>query len=192
MKKRLVAYCQLMRADKPVGTVLLTCPMLWALWIAGQGQPPAGIVFIFLIGAFLMRSAGCVVNDIADRKFDHQVQRTRDRPLTSGRITTCEALGLFVLLLSLSMSLLLWLPVAVLKPALLAFVLACFYPFTKRFFSIPQIILGFAFSSAILMAYAAITNSMPASAWLLFAGASDYCIAILPVYRFAAHGWCYQ
>ncbi len=167
-KDFLLSSLQLMRADRPIGTVLLACPMLWALWLAGNGEPPASVVLIFLFGAFLMRSAGCVINDFADRKIDKNVKRTKDRPLTSGKITTKSALGLFVFLILLALSLLLFLPITAIFPAVVAFCLATLYPFTKRFFVIPQLVLGLSYGMGIIMAYRVVLGHLPAVAWVLF------------------------
>ncbi|PID66634.1 MAG: 4-hydroxybenzoate octaprenyltransferase [Gammaproteobacteria bacterium] len=163
-----LSVMQLMRVDRPVGTVLLACPMLWALWLASNGQPSASLVFIFLLGAFLMRSAGCVINDFADRKIDVKVKRTKDRPLTSGKTSSKAALGVFAVLVLLALSLLLFLPATALLPAVIAFVLATFYPFTKRFFVIPQLVLGLAYGMGIIMAYRVVNGDLPTVAWVLF------------------------
>ncbi len=157
-----------MRADRPVGTVLLACPMLWALWLAGEGQPTARITLIFLLGAFVMRSAGCVVNDFADRHIDLKVKRTKDRPLTAGRIGIKGSIGVFVGLIICALMLLALLPGRAVLPAVLAFLLSCVYPFTKRFFVIPQLILGLAFSMAVIMAYIVVIGTVPLSGWLVF------------------------
>lgn len=176
LTQTLIAALQLMRADRPIGTVLLACPMLWALWLAADGHPPAKIVLIFLLGAFVMRSAGCVINDFADRDIDHSVERTQNRPLTSGRISVRATLILFSVLIACALFLLFLLPRAAIMPAILAFVLAALYPFTKRFFVMPQLVLGMAFSTAVLMAYAAIQQQLPVSAWLLFAAVTIWTI----------------
>ncbi len=165
-----------MRADRPVGTVLLACPMLWALWLAAEGHPPADMVLIFLLGAFVMRSAGCVINDFADRKFDRHVQRTQARPLTSGRLTTTDAKIGFAILIVVALILLCLLPRASVVPALLALGLTCLYPFTKRFFKMPQLVLGMAFSCSVLMAYMAIAQQLPLRAWVLFAAVTLWTI----------------
>lgn len=169
MKEKLIACLLLMRADRPVGTVLLACPMLWALWLAAGGNPPANVIFIFLLGAFVMRSAGCVINDFADRHFDHSVERTKARPLTSGKLGVTDALVLFTILIIAALVLLFFLPAEAVLPACLSFGLACLYPFTKRFFKIPQLVLGMAYSSSVLMAYMTIQQQIPAPAWVLFA-----------------------
>jgi len=156
-----------MRIDKPIGTLLLLWPTLWALWIAAEGWPPLHILAIFIVGTFLMRSAGCVINDYADRDFDGHVERTRNRPLATGAVSPGEALALaaglsaaaFVLVLPLNT-----LTILLSVPALL---LAGSYPFTKRFFAIPQAYLGIAFGFGIPMAFAAVTGTVPATGWLM-------------------------
>lgn len=168
MKNFLLAAAQLMRADRPIGTVLLVAPMLWALWLASGGQAPAKYVLIFMLGAFVMRSAGCVINDFADRKIDLAVKRTKDRPLTSGRISAKATLGLFFALIACALVLLSFLPSVAFIPAVVAFILATGYPFTKRFFIIPQLMLGLAYSSSIIMAYVTLQGDIPPVAWLLF------------------------
>lgn len=168
MKEKLIACFYLMRVDRPIGTVLLATPMLWALWLASHGQPPANVVLIFLFGAFVMRSAGCVINDFADRDFDHSVERTKMRPLTSGKLSVLDAMLLFAFLIAAALGLLSFLPQEAILPACLSFGLACLYPFTKRFFKIPQLVLGMAYSCSVLMAYMTISQEMPLSGWLLF------------------------
>ncbi len=168
LPEKLGLYYRLMRLDKPVGTLLLLWPTLWALWLASDGQPDWLVVAVFVLGTFLMRSAGCVINDYADRDFDRHVERTKERPLTAGRVTTREALWLFVglclvsfaLVLALGKPLVIWLSV----PAVF---LAASYPFTKRFFAIPQAYLGIAFGFGIPMGYAAQLGAVPAEAWWL-------------------------
>ena len=168
IKEKLNLYEKLMRLDKPIGILLLLWPTLWALWLLSNGQPSWIVVWIFTLGTVLMRSAGCVINDYADRDFDRHVERTKDRPLTSGKVSTKEALALFTglalsafaLVLMLGNSLVIWMSV----PA--AF-LAISYPFTKRFLAIPQAYLGIAFGFGIPMAYAAELNTVPAEAWWL-------------------------
>lgn len=165
--QRMIAYGQLMRLDKPIGTFLLLWPTLWGLWVAGAGQPPRSIVVIFVLGVFLMRSAGCVINDIADRHIDGHVERTRHRPLARGAVSTAEALSLFVLLLLLAGALLWSLNALTKWLALPAALLAASYPFAKRYHSLPQAHLGLAFSFSIPMAFAAIQGGVPPIAWLL-------------------------
>ncbi|WP_027456635.1 4-hydroxybenzoate octaprenyltransferase [Dechloromonas agitata] len=168
LKEKLDLYERLMRLDKPIGILLLLWPTLWALWLSALGRPNWSVVWIFIMGTVLMRSAGCVINDYADRDFDKHVERTRERPLTAGKVTAREALWLFAalcllsfgLVLALGMPLVTWLSV----PAVF---LAASYPFTKRFFAIPQAYLGIAFGFGIPMAYAAHLGSVPAEAWWL-------------------------
>jgi len=168
LKEKLDLYEKLMRLDKPIGILLLLWPTLWALWLSALGRPNWWVVWIFVLGTVLMRSAGCVINDYADRDFDKHVERTKERPLTAGKVTTKEALALFaglsllsfVLVLLLGNPLVIWLSV----PALF---LAASYPFTKRFLAIPQAYLGIAFGFGIPMAYAAQVGGVPAEAWWL-------------------------
>ena len=167
LSAKLPHYARLMRIDKPIGTLLLLWPTLWALWFAAGGWPPLYLLVIFVLGTFLMRSAGCVINDYADRNIDGHVERTRNRPLATGMVSTREALLLalglsvlaFLLLLPLN-GLVIWLSV----PALF---LAASYPFTKRFLAIPQAYLGIAFGFGIPMGFAAILGEVPAIAWLM-------------------------
>lgn len=165
MRTRLEAYAQLMRLEKPIGIYLLLWPTLWALWIAGAGSPPREIVLIFVLGVVLMRSAGCVINDIADRKIDGHVERTKNRPLARGAIRTAEALGLFLVLILLAACLLAFLNTKAQLLSIPAVILAASYPFAKRFHSLPQAHLGLSFSFGIPMAFAAIQNQIPATAW---------------------------
>ena len=168
LRHRLDVYERLMRLDKPIGILLLLWPTLWGLWLAASGQPDGWIVWIFVLGTVLMRSAGCVMNDYADRHFDGHVERTKQRPLAAGEITEKEALLLaaglslcaFALVLPLKNHIVLGLSVA-------ALFLAASYPFTKRFLAIPQAYLGVAFGFGIPMAYAAHLNTVPHAAWLL-------------------------
>jgi 4-hydroxybenzoate polyprenyltransferase len=158
----------LMRLHKPIGIFLLLWPTLWALWLAGEGQPNLFIVAIFILGVIVMRSAGCVINDIADRHIDGRVERTRFRPLATGKISLKEALVLFGILLFFALALVLLLnPFTILLSAIGA-MLAIVYPFMKRFTQLPQLGLGLAFSWGIPMAFAAETNSVPFNAWVLF------------------------
>ncbi len=157
-----------MRVERPIGTLLLLWPTLWALWLAGHGQPDRTLTFIFILGVFLMRSAGCVVNDIADYRFDAQVARTRDRPLARNALSLREALTLLVFLLLLAGALLLFLNFLTQVLALLALLLAVTYPFAKRFHYLPQVHLGAAFAMAIPMAFAAQQDTVPLSAWGLY------------------------
>jgi 4-hydroxybenzoate polyprenyltransferase len=165
--ERLHIYARLVRLNKPIGALLLMWPTLWGLWFAAGGLPPLPILVIFALGVFLMRSSGCAINDYADRDFDAHVERTRDRPLASGRISSGEALGVAAVLAVIAFVLILPLNKLVRLLSIPALLLATSYPFTKRFFAIPQAYLGIAFGFGIPMAYAAIQNSIPAEAWLL-------------------------
>ncbi len=166
---RLRYYSQLMRIERPIGTYLLLWPTLWALWIAAEGVPDELILLIFVAGVFIMRSAGCVINDIADRKVDGAVARTKDRPLAAGKVSTGEALGLFGALLFLAFILVLQLNTLTLLFALVGALLAASYPFMKRYHPFPQVYLGAAFGWSIPMAFTAVTGDYPPPvAWLLF------------------------
>ncbi len=165
---RLREYALLMRLHRPIGIYLLLWPTLWALWLAGNGQPPASIVLVFTLGVVLMRSAGCVMNDIADRSFDSHVARTRDRPLAAGRVTLGEASGVAVTLVLLAFVLVLTQNALTIQLSFAGLALAITYPFMKRLHPLPQIHLGAAFGWAIPMAYAAVSQELPLAAWLLF------------------------
>ncbi|MEX1222479.1 MAG: 4-hydroxybenzoate octaprenyltransferase [Idiomarina sp.] len=165
---KLKPYWLLMRADKPIGTWLLAWPTLWALLIAGVGEPPLRIVVIFMLGVFLMRSAGCVINDYADRNLDGQVTRTRNRPLATGAVQPWQALTLFAGLLLLAFLLVLQLNLQTLLLSVVAVAVAALYPFCKRFTQLPQLVLGVAFSMGMLMAFTALEQGLPWYAWVLF------------------------
>ena len=166
--KRGSYYAQLMRWDKPIGALLLLWPTLWALWLAGDGQPNATIVIIFLLGVWIMRSAGCVINDIADRDFDPHVERTQQRPLAAGYITLKEAIIVLIVMGLIALALVLSLNRLTILLSLIGVLLTLSYPFMKRFHHLPQAHLGLAFGWGIPMAYAALTNHVPAAAWWLF------------------------
>ena len=168
---RLLEYARLMRLDRPIGFWLLLWPALWALWISADGRPSERVFAIFIAGTFLMRAAGCVINDYADRRIDPHVRRTAARPLVRGAVSPAEALALFAVLASAA--LLLLVPLAPLTRlfALVGGALAVIYPFLKRFFPLPQAWLGAAFSWSVPMAFAEQAGGVPASAWLLFAAA---------------------
>lgn len=166
---RLRAYLRLIRADRPIGIFLLMWPALWALWIAGNGNPPWRVVLIFVVGVALMRSAGCAINDFADRHFDSQVRRTRDRPLATGLISPAEALGVFAVLILLAFGVVLFLNATTIAMSLVALVLAVIYPFMKRYTHLPQLFLGAAFGWAVPMAFTALGDAVPAIGWWLFA-----------------------
>ena len=168
LKEKLDLYEKLMRLDKPIGILLLLWPTLWGVWLSGAGRPDWVVVLVFVLGTVLMRSAGCVINDYADRDFDRHVERTKERPLTAGRVTTKEALALFAVLSLLAFALVLMLGNRlVIWMSIPAVFLAASYPFTKRFLAIPQAYLGIAFGFGIPMAYAAHLGSVPAVAWAL-------------------------
>ena len=164
----MLALAELLRLDKPYGTLLLLWPSLWALTIASGGRPTVGLVATFCLGAFVMRSAGCAVNDLADRRLDARVDRTKDRPLASGRLTPADALAAITLLLALA-ALLLWpLPPLTRWLSLPAVALTALYPFMKRVFPAPQLVLGAAFGWGVPMAWSAVHNRLDPTAWLLF------------------------
>ncbi|HGJ5855945.1 4-hydroxybenzoate octaprenyltransferase [Arsenophonus nasoniae] len=162
------AYFRLMRLDKPIGILLLLWPTYWALWIASRGLPDLFILLIFTVGVFLMRAAGCVINDFADRKFDGYVARTRERPLPNGDVTEKEAKTLFLSLIIIAFILVLTLNKMAIWLSVIGLLLAWIYPFIKRFSHFPQIVLGAAFGWSIPMAYAAVSKSLPLECWLLF------------------------
>ncbi len=167
LRERLGCYIQLTRLNKPIGILLLLWPTLWAIWIASNGQPDLSIILVFVTGTVLMRSAGCAINDYADRDFDRHVARTKERPVTSGRIAPWEAVMVAVVLSLLSLSLILTFNKLTFALACVAAFLAGSYPFTKRFLAIPQAYLGIAFGFGIPMAFAAVLNALPAVAWVL-------------------------
>ena len=171
IRYRLVQYARLTRLHRPIGILLLLWPMLWALWIASTGFPPTKILFIFLAGTVVMRSAGCVINDYADRNFDGHVERTRDRPLATGAVSVTEALVLFVVLIFIAGLLVLQTNRLTLILAGGGVVLAATYPFAKRYTYLPQLHLGAAFGWAVPMAFAAATGALPPMAWLIFCAA---------------------
>lgn len=166
-RSRLRDYGLLMRLDKPIGVLLLLWPTLWALWIAGAGHPSLKHIVIFVLGVEIMRAAGCIINDFADRRIDPHVHRTRQRPLAAGRVSSAEALALFVVLCLLAFALVLQLNPLAIALSVPAVAVATFYPFSKRFTHLPQAVLGVAFGWGIPMAFAAETGAVPAVAWLL-------------------------
>jgi 4-hydroxybenzoate polyprenyltransferase len=172
LKKNIVAqlrnYGKLMRIDKPIGLWLLLWPTLWALWLAGEGHPDQGLFVVFVVGVFIMRSAGCVLNDYVDRKIDPYVERTRTRPIASGAVAPMEALVLFVALSLIAIGLATMLNRPARLLAIIAAGLTVAYPFIKRWVSIPQFVLGAAFGWAVPMAFAAQTGGTPQLAWLVF------------------------
>ncbi len=183
--KQLQNYVQLMRLDKPIGIWLLLWPTLWALWLAGEGHPDAGIFFVFLFGVIIMRSAGCVLNDFADRNFDPYVERTRTRPIASGAVAPMEALTLFVALALIAIGLAAMLNRLAQLLAIVGAGLTIVYPFIKRFLSIPQFVLGAAFGWAVPMAFAAQTGETPQLAWLIFGTAIIWAVIYDTFYAMA-------
>ena len=163
------AYWQLTRMDRPIGTLLLLWPTLWALVIAANGLPDLSVLVVFVLGVILMRSAGCVINDFADRKVDGHVKRTKQRPLPSGAVTSKEAVALFLVLAVISFLLVLTMNTLTIQLSFVGVGLAFIYPFMKRYTHLPQLFLGLAFSWAIPMAWAAQTNELPAVVWFVFA-----------------------
>ena len=175
-------YLRLMRLDRPVGTLLLLWPTLAALWLAAGGIPPAVLLAVFVIGTFLMRSAGCVINDIADRRVDPRVERTRNRPLATGEVSPGQAVALFAVLCLAAASLLALLNNAARLLAVAGLGVAVLYPFLKRWTNLPQLGLGVAFSWGILMAFAAVQARIPASGWVLFAASFLWIVAYDTLY----------
>ncbi len=161
-------YFLLMRIDRPIGTFLLLWPTLWAIWIASDGRPSALIVVLFSLGVFIMRSAGCVINDYADRDIDRHIERTKNRPITSGKVSAKEALAVFAMCIAVAFALVLMLNTYTIALSFVALLLAAVYPFMKRYTYYPQIMLGIAFSWAIPMSFAAQLNTIPTVAWLLY------------------------
>lgn len=166
--RRVEEYIRLARLDRPIGIWLLMWPMLWALWIAGHGRPHPRVLIIFLLGAVAMRSAGCVINDFADRNVDPHVRRTRDRPLAARRVSPVEALVLFAMFIAVALWLVTRLDSLTIRFAFLGAALAISYPFLKRFFPLPQFYLGLAFGWAVPMAFVAQMGSVPRLGWMLF------------------------
>ena len=171
LSDRLFLYAKLMRLDKPVGILLLLWPTWWALWLASAGIPTWKNFIIFTLGVILMRSAGCVVNDLADRHFDKHVQRTERRPLAQNQISLIAVLGLAAVLAAIALGLVWQCNRLTIQLAFMGAGLAVLYPFLKRVTHLPQLGLGFAFSWGIIMAYAAVQNALPSSAWVLYGAA---------------------
>lgn len=171
-----------MRFDRPVGSLLLLWPTLAALWVAAEGVPPAALIAVFTLGVFIMRAAGCVINDLADRRFDPLVARTRNRPLATGAISVRGALGLFAGLCLVALALLAWLNAAARWLALAGLAISVLYPFTKRWTHLPQVVLGAAFSWGIVMAFAAVSGEVPATGWLFFVASLLWIVAYDTLY----------
>ena len=164
---RLALYAKLVRLDKPIGSLLLLWPTLSALWLASGGKPDTQLIVIFSVGTLLMRSAGCAINDFADRDFDLHVKRTAERPLTSGQLHAWEAIVIALIFALISFALILPLNLLTRELSVLAVIIAGSYPYFKRFFALPQAYLGIAFGFGIPMAYAAVLNTVPTEAWVL-------------------------
>lgn len=179
---KLHAYVQLMRLDKPIGTYLVLWPTLWALWIAAEGFPDWDILLIFVLGVVVMRSAGCVINDFADRNIDGHVKRTKERPLPSGRVTAKEALVLFGVLLLIAFILVLFTNLLTIYYSFGAVLLASAYPFMKRYTHMPQVVLGAAFAWAIPMAFTAQAGDVTQQTWLLYAATLIWTVAYDTLY----------
>jgi len=177
LTSRLKDYAMLMRLHRPIGILLLLWPTLWALWIAGQGQPDLHVLVVFVLGVVLMRSAGCVINDYADRNFDPHVARTRDRPVAAGRVSPREALALFAALCLIAFALVLTLNRLTILLSFAGAFLAATYPFLKRYTHLPQFYLGVAFGWGIPMAFAAQTGGVPPLAWVLFSANIFWAVA---------------
>jgi 4-hydroxybenzoate polyprenyltransferase len=170
--RRASEYAQLMRLDRPIGTWLLLWPALWALWVAGAGRPEPKVLIVFVLGVFVMRAAGCVINDFADRDIDPHIRRTRDRPLAARRVSPLEALVLFGILNLVALYLVTRLDPFTIKLAVVGAALTVSYPFLKRFFPLPQLYLGISFGGwSVLMAFAAQTGTLPRVAWVLYVAA---------------------
>jgi 4-hydroxybenzoate polyprenyltransferase len=172
LQRRIEEYALLARLDRPIGTWLLLWPALWALWIAGAGKPSPRVLIVFVLGVFIMRAAGCVINDFADRNIDPHVRRTRDRPLAARRISPREALWLFALLIAIAFYLVTRLDLLTIKLAIIGAALTVSYPFVKRIFPMPQLYLGISFGGwSVPMAFAAQSGTLPRVAWVLYIAA---------------------
>ncbi|WP_041521803.1 4-hydroxybenzoate octaprenyltransferase [Gilvimarinus agarilyticus] len=165
---RLTLYAQLTRLNRPIGWLLVLWPTLWGLWLAADGTPPLHLVIIYTLGAIAMRSAGCVINDFADRNLDGHVERTKNRVLATGKVSVKEAWGVFATLVLLSFILVLFTNTLTLYLAFGGLALACCYPFMKRYTHLPQVVLGAAFAWGIPMAFASVRNEVPQQAWLIY------------------------
>jgi len=175
-------YFRLMRLDKPIGIYLLLWPTLWALFLAADGFPRIDLLIIFILGVALMRSAGCVINDYADRDIDRHIKRTELRPITSGEVSAKNALKLFAVLIITAFILVTFTNFLTIKLAFIAAFLATLYPFTKRWTHLPQFVLGLAFAMSVPMAFAATNNTVPNSAWFIFAATVVWTVAYDTMY----------
>ena len=178
-------YLRLVRMDRPIGTFLLLWPTLWALWLASDGQPDPTIVLIFIAGTFVMRAAGCAINDYADRDFDAHVARTSNRPLATGELSPNQALIVFFALLALAFLLVIQLNINTVLLSVAGALVAALYPFTKRVTHLPQLVLGIAFSWGIPMSYTALTGALPWEAWVLFLANFTWIVAYDTQYAMA-------
>lgn len=180
--RKLHSYAVLMRLDRPIGTLLLLWPTLWALWIAGKGSPDLLIVIIFITGTLLTRSAGCVINDFADRHYDGHVERTKQRPLVTNAVSAKEALLLYCLLMLGALFLVLLLNILTVMLAVIGAAIAAVYPLMKRFLPVPQLVLSLAFAWGVPMAFAAQSDELPLIAWLLFSAVMCWIMAYDTIY----------
>jgi len=178
-------YFRLMRLDKPIGIYLLLWPALWALFLAADGWPRLDLIIIFVLGVTIMRSAGCVINDYADREIDKLIERTQHRPITSGEITAKSALILFFILMLIAFGLVLMTNSLTIQLAFIAAGLAALYPFTKRWTHLPQLVLGLAFAMSVPMAFAATNSSVPDSAWWIFSATVIWTVIYDTMYAMA-------
>lgn len=181
-KATFIAYLQLMRLHKPIGIYLVLWPTLWALWIAAEGVPSLTVLLVFVLGVVVMRSAGCVINDFADRKIDGDVKRTKDRPLVTGLISAKQAMILFIILCAFAFLLVLSMNILTIYLSVGGLILAFIYPFMKRHTYLPQVFLGAAFAWAVPMAYAAETNSLPSIVWLIYMATLIWTVAYDTMY----------
>ncbi|HVS78286.1 MAG TPA: 4-hydroxybenzoate octaprenyltransferase [Steroidobacteraceae bacterium] len=183
LARRLEEYARLARFDRPIGTWLLLWPALWALWVAGAGRPDQKVLIVFALGVVVMRAAGCVINDFADRDIDPHVKRTRERPLAARRVSPVEALTLFVVLGAAALWLVTRLNIFTIKLALIGAALTVSYPFVKRFFPLPQLYLGISFGGwSVPMAFAAQRDSLPRIAWVLYFAAVIWAVIYDTIY----------
>lgn len=181
-KETVIAYLHLMRLHKPIGIYLVLWPTLWALWIAAEGVPSLTVLFVFVLGVVVMRSAGCVINDFADRKIDGDVKRTKDRPLVTGLISAKQAMIYFIILCAIAFLLVLSMNMLTIYLSVGGLILAFIYPFMKRHTYLPQVFLGAAFAWAVPMAYAAETNSLPSIVWLIYMATLIWTVAYDTMY----------
>jgi len=182
IQQKWLAIKLITRMDKPIGTYLLLWPTYWALWIASDGWPNIHLLMVFSLGVFIMRSAGCVINDYADRKIDGKVERTKNRPLVNGMMTSAEAINLFGVLIGMALGLVLTLSWPTIYLSFVALFLAALYPFMKRYTQLPQVFLGAAFSWGMIMAFSEAQGEIPMIAWLLFIANLSWTVAYDTMY----------